>query len=139
MNDLADPTTEQKVSSELLLLSELSPKMSCELAREVNVQPEGDDQHHNSNVKPRLLTVSYSCLVIVQTWLIFGLTVGYTSPVLSDLQHECDDNSSAPLDKIVYQDLFSVSEIKPVFLYCIYFSYQCNALYTEQHKTYRIA
>ena len=48
MNDLADPTTEQKVSSELLLLSELSPKMSCELAREVNVQPEGDDQHHNS-------------------------------------------------------------------------------------------
>ena len=57
--------------------------------------------------KPRLITVSYSCLIVVQTWLIMGLTIGYTSPVLSDL--EGNGTSSAPLDKISYQDLFSVS------------------------------
>lgn len=62
----------------------------------------------DSNSKPRLLTVSYSCLIIVQTWLVFGLTIGYTSPVLSDLEG-ANMNSPAPLDKISYQDLFSVS------------------------------
>ena len=60
----------------------------------------------------RLLTVSYSCLIIIQTWLVFGLTIGYTSPVLSDL--EGSGNSSAPLDKIGYQDLFSVSSCNGV-------------------------
>ena len=60
-----------------------------------------------SSGKPRLLTVSYSCLIIVQTWTVVGLTMGYSSPVLSDL--EGNGNSSAPLDKIIYQDLFSVS------------------------------
>ena len=62
-----------------------------------------------SNGKPRLRTVSYSCLIFVQTWLVMGLTIGYTSPVLSDL--EGNGNFSAPLDKINYQDLFSVSEV----------------------------
>ena len=62
-----------------------------------------------SSWKPRLLTVSYSCLIIVQTWTVLGLTIGYTSPVLSDL--EGNGNSSAPLDKIIYQDLFSVSKL----------------------------
>ena len=67
-----------------------------------------NDSHGNSG-KPRLLTVSYSCLIIVQTWLVMGLTIGYTSPVLSDL--EGNGTCSAPLDKISYQDLFSVSEL----------------------------
>ena len=62
-----------------------------------------------SSWKPRLLTISYSCLIIVQTWTVLGLTIGYTSPVLSDL--EGNGNSSAPLDKIIYQDLFSVSKL----------------------------
>ena len=68
-----------------------------------------NDNSHGSNGKPRLRTVSYSCLIIVQTWLVMGLTIGYTSPVLSDL--EGNGNFSAPLDKISYQDLFSVSEM----------------------------
>lgn len=85
MNRLLDP------AAELLL------KQSCE----GNVQKEDTRGSH----KPRLLTVSYSCAVIVLTWFVFGLTIGYTSPVLSDL--EGNGNSSAPLDKISYQDLFS--------------------------------
>lgn len=97
MSRLSDPTTEQNVSSE----SSLLPKNSCE----GNVQ---NDDRRGSRVKPRLLTVSYSCSVIVQTWFVFGLTIGYTSPVLSDL--EGNGNSSAPLDKTAYQDLFSVSQ-----------------------------
>ena len=66
-----------------------------------------DSRGGTTSVKPHLLTVTYSCLIIVQTWLVMGLTIGYTSPVLSDL--EGNGNSSAPLDKITYQDLFSVS------------------------------
>ena len=69
------------------------------------VQNDNSDSHGTSG-KPRLRTVSYSCLIIVQTWLVMGLTIGYTSPVLSDL--EGNGNYSAPLDKISYQDLFSV-------------------------------
>ena len=72
------------------------------------IQNDIDDSHGGTtSVKPHLLTVTYSCLIIVQTWLVMGLTIGYTSPVLSDL--EGNGNSSAPLDKITYQDLFSVS------------------------------
>ena len=62
----------------------------------------------DNNTKPRLWTVAYSCAVIVQSWLVFGLTIGYTSPVLSDLEGD-DGSSSAPLGKTTYQDLFSVS------------------------------
>ena len=90
---LSDPTTEKNEESLLLLKN----------SDEGNVQK---DDPRESKVKPRLLTVSYSCIIIIQTWLVFGLTIGYTSPVLSDL--EGDGNSSAPLDKITYQDLFSV-------------------------------
>ncbi|XP_065900254.1 solute carrier family 2, facilitated glucose transporter member 8-like [Dysidea avara] len=61
----------------------------------------------DNNTKPRLWTVAYSCAVIVQSWLVFGLTIGYTSPVLSDLEGD-DGSSSAPLGKTTYQDLFSV-------------------------------
>ena len=70
-----------------------------------------NDNSHGSSGKPRLLTISYSCLIIVQTWLVMGLTIGYTSPVLSDLEGNGNRSRSrsAPLDKISYQDLFSVS------------------------------
>ena len=106
MSHLADPTTEQKVSTESLLLS----KKLCE----GNVQnaSQNDSTRGAGRTKPaRLLTVSYSCLIIVQTWFVFGLTVGYTSPVLSDLEGNPNGNSSAPLDKLTYQDLFSVCQI----------------------------
>ena len=108
MNRLSDPTTDQNVSSESVLL----PKNSSE----GNVQK---DDTRGNRAKPRLLTVSYSCLVIVQTWFVFGLTIGYTSPVLSDL--EGNGNSSAPLDKTAYQDLFSVRQI-PVVVSCLFYS-----------------
>ena len=72
-----------------------------------------NDDTRGISAKPlrgaKLLTVSYSCFIIVQPWLVFGLTVGYTSPVLDEL--EGNGNSSAPLDKLTYQDLFSVSEL----------------------------
>jgi len=90
MDRLIDPMTEQRKSSYRTF------------------QDNSDDDPQCKNMKPRLLTVSYSCLIIVQTWLVFGLTIGYTSPVLSDL--EGNRNSTAPLDKIGYQDLFSVSK-----------------------------
>ena len=70
---------------------------------------EGNVQKEDTTLKsykPRLLTVSYSCAVIVLTWFVFGLTIGYTSPVISDL--EGNGNSAAPLDKTSYQDLFIV-------------------------------
>lgn len=89
MNRLIDPATEQSISSQYGTV-------------------QSDDLRDDSSGKrPRLLTVAYSCLIIVQTWLVMGLVIGYTSPVLSDL--EGNGNSSAPLDKISYQDLFSVS------------------------------
>ena len=89
MERLIDPATEQSISSSY-----------------GTIQKDNDDTRSSSK-KPRLLTVSYSCLIIVQTWTVLGLTIGYTSPVLSDL--EGNGNSSAPLDEITYQDLFSVS------------------------------
>ena len=98
MSYLADPTTGACVSDKSLLLPEGAGNVQKDVPR---------GSKANSRVKPRLLTVSYSCAVIVQTWFVFGLTIGYTSPVLSDL--EGNGNSSAPLDKITYQDLFSVS------------------------------
>ena len=105
---LLDPTTE-------LLLKQ---------SYEGSVQKEGTTR---KNYKPRLLTVSYSCSVIVLTWFVFGLTVGYTSPVLSDL--EGNGNSSAPLDKTSYQDLFSVcSEVN--LLLCIVAKY-CTCVATK--------
>ena len=90
MNRLIDPATEQSISSYGTVQDDDSRDASSGKTR-----------------RPRLLTVSYSCLIIVQTWLVMGLTMGYTSPVLTDL--EGNGNSSAPLDKIIYQDLFSVS------------------------------
>ena len=89
MERLINPATEQSISSSY-----------------GTIQKDIDDTR-GSNRKPRLLTVSYSCLIIVQTWTVLGLIIGYTSPVLSDL--EGNGNSSAPLDEITYQDLFSVS------------------------------
>lgn len=88
MDRLINPATEQSISFH------------------VNVQ-DIDESRGNSGKPHYLLTVSYSCMIIVQTWLVIGLTIGYTSPVLSDL--EGNGNSSAPLDKTSYQDLFSVS------------------------------
>ena len=93
MNRLIDPATEQSGISSY-----------------GTVQGDDDSRDASSAKRPRLLTVSYSCLIIAQTWLVMGLTIGYTSPVLSDL--EGDGNSSAPLDEISYQDLFSVSRLK---------------------------
>ena len=102
MSRLADPTTEVCVSDKLL---EGTGNVQNEAQKDIPHANDGSIA--NSRVKPRLVTVSYSCAIIVQTWFVFGLTIGYTSPVLSDL--EGNGNSSAPLDKVTYQDLFSVS------------------------------
>ena len=99
MSGFVDSSLDQ--SHELLLAEKRSRKRTYG-----SVQSPSDD----NNEKPRLLTVAYSCAVIVQSWLVIGLTVGYTSPVLSDLEGSSSNgSSSAPLNKTAYQDLFSVS------------------------------
>ena len=91
MNKIMDSATEQGISSYRTVQNDDTRGISAKPLRGA-----------------KLLTVSYSCFIIVQPWLVFGLTVGYTSPVLDEL--EGNGNSSAPLDKLTYQDLFSVSE-----------------------------
>ena len=91
MNKLMDSATEQGISSYRTVQNDDT--------RGISAKP----------LRARLLTVSYSCFIIVQPWLVVGLTTGYTSPVLNDL--EGNGNSSAPLDKLTYQDFFSVSEL----------------------------
>jgi len=112
MGSLIDPTTEQNISS-------------------YGTYQDDDDGAQCKSLsapKPRLLTVSYSCLIIVQTWLVFGLTMGYTSPVLSDLEGNRNSSLKAPLDKIGYQDLFSVSEL--LASYHSYIAYRPSVSYT---------
>ena len=55
----------------------------------------------------RLWTVSCSCLVVIQTWFIYGYAIGYTAPVLSDLGEV--NTTYTSLSKTSYQDTFSVS------------------------------
>jgi len=101
MSRLADPISDQsedQTSGDLLL-----PGKQARGTVQTVATSSGDD------TKPRLLTVSYSCVIIVQSWFLYGLTVGYISPVLSDLEGDGSGNSSAPLDKLAYQDLFIVS------------------------------
>ena len=55
----------------------------------------------------RLWTVTCSCLVAVQTWILFGYSIGYTAPVLNDLEEL--NSTYTSLRKTNYQDTFSVS------------------------------
>ena len=55
----------------------------------------------------RLWTVTCSCMVAIQTWFIYGYSIGYTAPVLNDLGDLNTTYSS--LRKTSYQDTFSVS------------------------------
>ena len=55
----------------------------------------------------RLWTVTCSCMVAIQTWFIYGYSIGYKAPVLNGLG---DVNTTyTSLRKISYQDTFSVS------------------------------
>ena len=56
----------------------------------------------------RLCTVSCSCMVAIQTWFIYGYSIGYTAPVLNDLGEV--NNTFTSLNTISYQDTFSVSD-----------------------------
>ena len=59
------------------------------------------------NHRFRLWTVTCSCMVAIQTWFIYGYSIGYTAPVLNDLG---DVNSTyTSLREASYQDTFSVS------------------------------
>ena len=102
-NPISDQSDDQSTSSDLLL-----PDKQTHGTVQTEVQT---SYAGGNNEKPRLLTVSFSCVVIVQSWLMYGLSVGYISPVLSDLEGS-GGNSSAPLDKLVYQDLFTVSQAR---------------------------
>ena len=67
----------------------------------------------------RLWTVSFSCIVAIQTWFIYGYAIGYTAPVLNDLGTLTDSNSSqryTSLRKTSYQDTFSVSILWSILL-----------------------
>jgi len=102
-NLISDQDEDKNTSSDLLL-----PEKQTHGTVQTSHGDNLGDNNVKPSVKPRLLKVSYSCVVIVQSWLIYGLSIGYISPVLSDLEGS-DSNSSAPLDKLVYQDLFIVS------------------------------
>jgi len=54
----------------------------------------------------RLRTVVYSCVVAIQAWFVYGYSIGYTSPILSDL--DSANSTYASLHKSIYQDIFSV-------------------------------
>ena len=54
----------------------------------------------------RIRTVVYSCVVAIQAWFVNGYSIGYTSPILSDL--DSANSTYASLHKSVYQDIFSV-------------------------------
>ena len=55
----------------------------------------------------RLCTVTCSCMVAIQTWFLYGYSIGYTAPVLNGLG---DVNTTyTSLRKSSYQDTFSVS------------------------------
>ena len=54
----------------------------------------------------RVKTVAYSCVVAIQAWFVYGYSIGYTSPILSDL--DSANTTYASLHKSVYQDIFSV-------------------------------
>ena len=55
----------------------------------------------------RLCTVICSCMVAIQTWFIYGYSIGYTAPVLNELGEV--NNTFTSLNRIIYQDTFSVS------------------------------
>ena len=55
----------------------------------------------------RLWTVSFSCIVAIQTWFIYGYAIGYTDPILNDLGTL--NSTYTSLSKTSYQDTFSVS------------------------------
>lgn len=108
MSGFVDSSLNQ--SRELLLVEKRSKKRSYG-----SVQSLSDSDDHCG--KPRLLTVAYSCLVIIQSWLVVGLTIGYTSPVLCDLEDSSTNETfRPPLYKTSYQDLFSVSVTIAMFL-----------------------
>jgi len=54
----------------------------------------------------RVKTLAYSCVVAIQAWFVYGYSIGYTSPILSDL--DSANTTYASLHKSVYQDIFSV-------------------------------
>ena len=54
----------------------------------------------------RLWSVSYSCIVAIQTWFIYGYAIGYTAPVLNDLGTL--NSTYTSLSRTSYQDTFSV-------------------------------
>lgn len=55
----------------------------------------------------RVWTVGYVCVVSIQAIFILGFSLGFSSPVLSELVDEKNGYSS--LRKTTYQDVFSVS------------------------------
>jgi len=62
----------------------------------------------------RLTTVTYSVAIALMGSLLFGFAIGYSSPVISDLQGNDtkstgpDFNETAYLKKTLYQGIFSV-------------------------------
>ena len=76
------------------------------------IQPDDSGRVVTKSIKDtRLTTVTYSSAIVLMGSLLFGFAIGYSSPVISDLEH--DPTSTTPagyLHEKEYQGVFSVSK-----------------------------
>ena len=56
----------------------------------------------------RLITVTYSVAIALIGSLLFGYAIGYSSPVINELEKERDNNTEGYLERNEYQGVFSV-------------------------------
>ena len=56
----------------------------------------------------RLITVTYSVAIVLIGSLLFGYAIGYSSPVINELEVKREHNEEGYLGRIEYQGIFSV-------------------------------
>ena len=56
----------------------------------------------------RLITVTYCVAIVLIGALLFGYAIGYSSPVINELEKERDNETEGYLERNEYQGVFSV-------------------------------
>jgi len=76
------------------------------------IQPDDLGRVVTKSIKDtRLTTVTYSSAIVLMGSLLFGFAIGYSSPVISDLEHDPTNTTPAGyLREKEYQGVFSVSK-----------------------------
>jgi len=77
------------------------------------IQPGDSGRVVTRNIKDtRLTTVTYSAVIVLMGSLLFGYAIGYSSPVISDLEDsETNTTPAGYLHENQYQGIFSVRSI----------------------------